>query len=161
MSAETEGVDLIVTIGDGVPLPDQRAALEEFKLQALGGRAQLRGVLGRGAFRRVCAENDTRFGVFPKTEPCDRPLHSLRIWKRDFEAVLSGAKTFDVRKQDEFPPYRVGDIIRYVEADYEDGKLVVTGRETRVLITYIQKGTEKNAAISTGYVAMSVRLYEF
>jgi len=133
----------------------------DYQPPEVGGRAQLRGVLGRGAFRRVCAENDTRFGVFPKTEPSDRPIHALKIWKRDFEAVLSGAKTFDVRKIEPLAPYRVGDVIHYSEADYVDGKLELSGRSVCVLITFIQKGTEKNAAISTGFVAMSVRLYEF
>jgi hypothetical protein len=132
------------------------------EVEKKSGRLQLKGILGRGAFRRVCAENDTRFGVFPKTEPSERPVHALTIWKRDFEAVLSGAKMFDVRKADrDLAPFRVGDIIHYSEADYVDGKLELSGRSVCVLITFIQKGTERNAAISTGYVAMSVRLYEF
>jgi hypothetical protein len=141
-------------------LPAAEALAEKFEPKK-SGREQLRGALGRGAFRRVCAENDTRFGVFPKTEPCDRAVHGLKIWKRDFEAVFSGAKTFDVRKIEPLAPFHVGDIIHYSEADYVDGKLELSGRTVSVLITYVQKGTEKNAAISNGYVAMSVRLYEF
>ena len=62
-----------------------------------------------------------------------RPHHVLKCWPEYFEAVASGAKTFEVRKHDR--PFAVGDHIRLREWDPRTAHY--TEREADFDVTYI------------------------
>jgi len=59
-------------------------------------------------------------------------VHELKCWPEYFEAVISGAKTFEVRKNDR--DFRVGDVLLLNEYGPFSG---YTGRETRQIVNYI------------------------
>lgn len=59
--------------------------------------------------------------------------HELKCWPEYFQAVKSGAKTFEVRKWDR--PYQVGDMLRLRE--YDPKKLEYTGDEVIREVTYL------------------------
>ena len=58
--------------------------------------------------------------------------HELKCWPEYFEQILTGYKTFEVRKNDR--DYKVGDELFLREWDYL--KMEYTGRELKMLITY-------------------------
>ena len=71
-------------------------------------------------------------------------IHELKILPEYFEAVASGAKTFELRKDDREPCFCSLDILRLREwrkpvnnngARYLEG--VYTGREANRLVTYV------------------------
>ncbi len=66
--------------------------------------------------------------------------HFLKTWTEPFEAVLSGAKTFEVRKSDR--TFAVGDILSLREwrPPTSGGVGVYTGRFVDVRITFILSG---------------------
>jgi ASC-1-like (ASCH) protein len=59
--------------------------------------------------------------------------HRLKIWPEYFEAVLSGKKTFEIRKNDR--DYQVNDLLLLQE--YNPKTNEYTGREVLVEVTYI------------------------
>jgi ASC-1-like (ASCH) protein len=59
--------------------------------------------------------------------------HRLKIWPEYFEAVLSGKKTFEIRKNDR--DYQVSDLLLLQE--YNPKTNEYTGRELLVEVTYI------------------------
>ena len=63
-------------------------------------------------------------------------MHELKSWPDFFEPVMSGRKTFELRKNDRH--FNVGDTIRLQEFDDRTGKF--TGRELRKRITYVLDG---------------------
>ncbi|MUG99823.1 DUF3850 domain-containing protein [Scytonema sp. UIC 10036] len=65
--------------------------------------------------------------------------HELKTWKPFFEAVISGEKTFEIRKDDR--GFEVGDILHLIEVD-PDNNLQPTGRIARFTITYILRGEQ-------------------
>jgi hypothetical protein len=62
--------------------------------------------------------------------------HEIKIYPRYFEAVMSGDKTFELRRNDR--DYKVGDVILLEEFEYEVGGSY-TGRNLSVTISYILK----------------------
>lgn len=77
--------------------------------------------------------------------------HNLKTWPEVFDATLTRAKSFDIRKDDR--DFAVGDIIRFREWDPHTKKY--TGRSCRALITYLMPGGK--FGVMPGYVCMSVR----
>lgn len=65
--------------------------------------------------------------------------HDLKTWKPFFEAVISGEKTFEMRKDDR--GFEVGDSLRLIEVD-PDNDLKPTGRLAQYKITYILRGEQ-------------------
>ncbi|WP_306274158.1 ASCH/PUA domain-containing protein [Parageobacillus thermoglucosidasius] len=59
--------------------------------------------------------------------------HRLKTWPEYFEAVLSGKKTFEIRKNDR--DFRVNDLLLLQE--YNPKTEEYTGREVLVEVTYI------------------------
>lgn len=106
-----------------------------------------------------CGETD------PVVNDCsvagDRGSHHLvRSWIHLFEAMLSGAKSHDLRFDDR--GYRVGDVILYREYDVTKG--AYTGRQQQVEITYITGRGEgqspcavSSAVLHRDYVILSIR----
>jgi len=62
--------------------------------------------------------------------------HDLKIWPEFFDAVASGAKPFDLRKNDR--NYHVGDTLLLREWDPNTKEY--TGRQMRRLVTYVLQG---------------------
>lgn len=80
-----------------------------------------------------------------ENEDNDR-VHHLKILPEYFEAVVSGDKCFEIRKNDR--GYKVGDILRLNE--YEDGKY--TGSFHVAEITYITDYAQQD-----GYVVLGIK----
>ena len=76
--------------------------------------------------------------------------HHLKIHPEYYEAVRSGAKRFEVRKDDRTPRYAVGDLL--ILEEFADG--AYTGRDAAVLVDYIYRGE----LCRDGYCIMSIRL---
>ena len=62
--------------------------------------------------------------------------HELKTWPEYFNELLSGNKTFEVRKNDR--DFKIGDILLLNEYDPENNKY--TGRQTGFTISYILNG---------------------
>ena len=60
-------------------------------------------------------------------------IHAKKIRPAFFDSVISGAKTFEVRTEDEDTTYVVGDFLALNEHDGE----AYTGRSCAVCITYV------------------------
>ncbi|EGO8504489.1 DUF3850 domain-containing protein [Enterococcus faecalis] len=84
-----------------------------------------------------------RYGYEVEKEPT---IHELKILPEYFEAVVSGDKCFEIRKNDR--GYKVGDILRLNE--YEDGKY--TGNFHVAEITYITDYAQQD-----GYVVLGIK----
>ncbi len=78
-------------------------------------------------------------------------VHELKIWPRYFDAVDSGVKTFEVRKNDR--NFKVGDILCLQEYLFMFGRY--TGRCIRVSVTYILDDSEY---LKDGYVILGITL---
>lgn len=65
-----------------------------------------------------------------------RVTHELKTWREPFEAILSGAKNYEIRKDDR--RFQVGDLLLLRE--YEPIPGAYTGRELRVRVTYKTTG---------------------
>jgi Domain of unknown function (DUF3850) len=85
--------------------------------------------------------------------------HRLKCWPGFFAAILSGAKTHDLRRADD-RDFRVGDILLLEEFDPRDGRY--TGRKTRVTITYITSAESPCAlseeALNPDFCILSIAL---
>lgn len=91
-------------------------------------------------------------------------IHELKCAKEYFEAVVSGKKSFEVRKNDR--QYAVGDFLAMNEVQYvpeirTDGDGVITeqvptytGRSCLVEVVYI---LQNDQYLQPGYVCMSIR----
>jgi hypothetical protein len=77
-------------------------------------------------------------------------IHELKTLPEYFNAVLSGEKTFEVRKNDR--PFHKGDLLALNEYDPE-GKCY-TGRSCLVYIDYILDNTDY---CKSGYVIMAIK----
>lgn len=76
--------------------------------------------------------------------------HELKIYPKYFEAVISGKKKFEIRKNDR--KYRVGDILILKEWD----NIEYSGREARAEVIYLID--DKFVGIQPGYVVMGIKL---
>lgn len=76
--------------------------------------------------------------------------HELKTWPEYFESILSGDKTFEVRKNDR--DFKVGDIISLKEWNPATG--IYTGRESQRRISYILTGGQ--FGIEERYVVMGL-----
>ena len=63
-------------------------------------------------------------------------VHDLKTWPDEFRAVVRGAKTAEVRKDDR--NFRVGDVLELLEYDPDSEKY--TGLKRRVLVTHKVEG---------------------
>lgn len=76
-------------------------------------------------------------------------IHALKQLPEYFADVLSGRKSFEVRKNDR--PYKEGDLLALNEYDPENS---YTGRSCLVYIDYILNDSEY---CKDGYVVMSIK----
>ena len=77
-------------------------------------------------------------------------VHDLKIWRRWFMDAVTGAKSFEVRRNDR--DFHVGDILRLWE--YDEVEWRMTGRTTTVEVVYMTNLTDIGM---TGYVAMGTK----
>ena len=77
-------------------------------------------------------------------------LHKLKTWVPYYEAVISGAKPFEVRRDDR--GFQRGDRLRLVETSQRYG--TATGREAEYEITYVLTGGQ--FGIEPGYVVLGL-----
>lgn len=77
-------------------------------------------------------------------------VHELKIYPKYYEGVISGQKTFEVRKNDR--KFQVGDILVLKEWD----NIKYSGREIRVRVTYLID--DKFIGIMPGYVVLGIEL---
>ena len=79
-------------------------------------------------------------------------VHELKTWPEYFQAIKSGIKTFEFRKNDR--DYKVGDILYLTEFCPEER--LYTGDRTIVQVTYILEGFMPEL---DGYAIMAIRPY--
>lgn len=77
--------------------------------------------------------------------------HELKILSEFFQPIFDGVKNFEIRKDDR--QYQVGDILILRETNGHS----YTGREVRVVITYILRDRNYN---KEGYCTMSIKPLE-
>ena len=76
--------------------------------------------------------------------------HELKIQPQYFEDIISGTKTFEIRKNDR--NYQVGDVLTLRE--FNNGEY--TNRFIRKRVAYIHHG-DGNFGIEQGYCVMALR----
>jgi hypothetical protein len=85
-------------------------------------------------------------------------VHHLKCWPHFFDAVVSGQKPFEVRKNDR--DFRVGDRIVMYEWHPDDAKEReaegYTGREVRGDVTYVMDAEIFAGAVGPGYVVLGM-----
>lgn len=97
--------------------------------------------------RDMDAEEERRAQVPSPRAPIE---HELRIEGSMYNAIASGEKTFELRKNDR--DFRVGDIL--VLRDYDGNDY--TGRWRRMLVTHLTDGA-RSGALVPGYVCMALK----
>lgn len=99
----------------------------------------------------------------PEEPASGATTHELKVWPMYYEALASGAKTFEYRKDDREPRYAVGDVLvlhEYIppyraETEHEWSKQFAgdyTGRECLRRVAYVARG----GVIPDGFCVMSV-----
>lgn len=78
-------------------------------------------------------------------------IHHLKTWPPYFEAVKSGEKTFELRKDDR--GFAIGDTLALQE--YDPMARAYTGRSVYVVVRYMLSGS---FGIAPGWVVMSVEV---
>ena len=89
----------------------------------------------------------------------DRIDHELKVWPDFFDAVASGTKPFEIRKDDR--GFREYDILLLRE--YSPGMDEYTGREVKARVTYCLRGNEAMGfafGVRNGFVAMGIALLD-
>jgi hypothetical protein len=79
-------------------------------------------------------------------------LHELKCWPDFYMRIVSGEKTFEIRKDDR--GYRAGD--RLWLREWNHGRKEYTGRSCVVTVPYLLGG--QWPGLTEGYVVMSVQL---
>ena len=77
--------------------------------------------------------------------------HELKTWPPYYEAVASGAKTFELRKDDR--AYTVGDVLHLRE--WSPAADAYTGRWIRVRVTYLVRDAA-HFGLAFGYVILGI-----
>lgn len=80
--------------------------------------------------------------------------HELKTWPEFFEEIITGGKTFELRKDDRgATPFRVHDTLHLREWRPIDKKY--TGRETWARVTYLMCGPA--FGLQPGWVCMAIQ----
>ncbi|MDU7365400.1 DUF3850 domain-containing protein [Clostridium sp.] len=95
-------------------------------------------------------------------------IHELKIYPQYFSEVLSGNKTFELRKNDR--GFEVGDVLilkEFTPGIYDSTrteKVAVqtkgyTGKEIKKVISYIYKGCENGLGLRSGFCILGLQNY--
>lgn len=76
-------------------------------------------------------------------------IHKLKVYPKYYKDVISGAKTFEIRKNDR--DFKVGDYMILNEYDVESG---YTGKKAMFKITYVMTDTEY---VKEGFAVLGIR----
>lgn len=79
--------------------------------------------------------------------------HELKTWPEYFSPVSWGLKTFEIRNNDR--NFMIDDILHLRE--YKPETEVYTGREIKVIVTYVLRGGE--FGLMDGFVCLGINLY--
>lgn len=89
-------------------------------------------------------------------------IHRLKCWPEPFEAVRTGRKTFEVRRDDRPGGFREGDFLRLDEWSPATLDLGIAGRYTgRTLLArvrHVVKGGRPPAPLPTGVVVLGIEV---
>ena len=77
--------------------------------------------------------------------------HNLKTWPEYFNGIVSGAKTFEVRKNDR--GFNVGDTLIFEE--YNPENFEYTGRQWMATVSYLLPGGQFGIAVD--YCVMGLR----
>lgn len=82
-------------------------------------------------------------------------VHTLKVWRQWFTAVVDGTKTFEVRVNDR--GFKVGDVLVLREFDPETE--TYSGRSVSCRVTYLMDGDEAviPVGVMPGYVVMGIK----
>lgn len=97
---------------------------------------------------REMAEEE-KMETLPSETGDGRKIHQIRLASMHFDDVVSGKKSFELRKNDR--GYKEGDFLEMME--FKDGKN--TGRTVRVLVTYL---LDDYTGLEDGYCIMGTKL---
>ena len=78
-------------------------------------------------------------------------VHELRTWPEYFQSILTGAKAFEVRKDDR--GFEEGDELVLME--YDPKACAYSGAHIRARVTYVLHGG--SFGVEDGFVVMSIR----
>lgn len=79
-----------------------------------------------------------------------RSIHFLKCWPEQFDAIVEGAKTFDVRINDR--PFALGDVV--VMLGYYPNEKYYSNRSVPKIITYILDGGQ--FGVKEGYCVLGL-----
>ncbi len=84
--------------------------------------------------------------------------HELKTWPEFFDAIVSGKKTFEVRRNDR--SFRVGDTLHLRRFDPETlyNHDRYDGQEVRASVTYVMHGG--HFGLAEGWVCMGIKVLE-
>ena len=112
---------------------------------------------GKSDFRYVRkdknrASNGANFNFMSTT------VHDIKAFPPIFNAVASGDKTFEVRRDTNH--FEAGEVLRMREWEYKGGgEGEYSGRELMMEITYVQRGKFNNP-VADGFCIMAIRKAE-
>lgn len=85
-------------------------------------------------------------------------IHELKSWRHFFQAIISGDKVHDLRKNDR--GYNVGDVLVLKEYNFENG--TYTGSWCEAVVTYITDNRTpcaySSAVLPNDYCILSLRV---
>lgn len=81
-------------------------------------------------------------------------IHELKIWPESYNLIVSGLKKFELRKDDRDPTFAIGDLLRLVE--WDPLTKTYTGKELRVIVTYVMRPTLAFPGIAQGWCVLSI-----
>jgi len=93
-------------------------------------------------------------------EPRRAHVHELKVWRMYFDALDSGQKSFEFRRDDREPRFEVGDTLHLREwlpwdpTEYITHPGEYTGRECVMRVTYVARG---GPIIPKGFCIMSIK----
>jgi hypothetical protein len=91
-------------------------------------------------------------------EDCRPMIHDVKSWMHFFQAIKSGAKVHDLRKNDR--NYNIGDVMLYREYDFIGGKY--TNRTLEATITYMTDSRTpcafSSAILPADYCILSIKV---
>lgn len=94
-------------------------------------------------------EDEKKMEVLPSE--MEKPVHQIRLATMYFDDVVSGKKSFELRKNDR--NYKVGDILEMLE--FNDGRH--TGRTVKAEVTYM---LEDYTGLTEGYCILATKVLE-
>lgn len=80
--------------------------------------------------------------------------HDLKTWPVYFDAIVTGRKRFELRKNDRV--FSEGDIL--VLREWDPLRMHYTGRSARCKVLYMVENREFPEAVGEGYCVMSIQV---